>query len=382
MATLTTNSMVGYISEEVANEHAVFFVDSPVIVGIIPGEIPTGATFHRVHVRVNSSNVKESTTYEFNADATSGENVYIDISSALRSSYLHDPDAVVEDIKNSTNTEELINYSWDGVVEYNVQVWDSYLIDGVEAMTTITDPTVNAVGLSGGLSEYERISQQGYTSSSTLIATLSALTHKPVCGEISINGGRHLRWYYDSYRRGKVRGYTSIRLDAPGTFVFGDREIYLANETKDMTQFMFLNSLGVVEDITARSKDSLAYNVESEEKALVNAPALVPKRNLTAIKTGGRAEWEMSSGWCNREWADWWVTEFLMAKKYWMKLGTQHIYSGGAWMEKEQWIPVTIEPADDTTIIYDKTEPRLCRVDFTVRMGISGSFMNPIQVYK
>ena len=75
---------------------------------------------------------------------------------------------------------------------------------------------------------------------------------------------------------------------------------------------------------------------------------------------------KMSSGTVSRAWADWWVTEFLMAKKYWM------FYDG-------RWLPVTVTPVDDETLVYDRSEQRLPHVDFEVEIAVEGSVLNRVR---
>jgi hypothetical protein len=78
-----------------------------------------------------------------------------------------------------------------------------------------------------------------------------------------------------------------------------------------------------------------------------------------AIAKGGRRSWAMSSGHLPREWAEWWTTEFLMARQWWM------LYKGG-------YVPVIVEPAKKQTGIYDRTKQQMPSVEFTVTLALEG----------
>jgi hypothetical protein len=67
----------------------------------------------------------------------------------------------------------------------------------------------------------------------------------------------------------------------------------------------------------------------------------------------------MSSGWVNREWAQWFACEFLMAKHYWIPKGGR-------------WLPVAITPDSDSIVTYDKNDPSLLAVNFTATAAIKG----------
>jgi hypothetical protein len=70
----------------------------------------------------------------------------------------------------------------------------------------------------------------------------------------------------------------------------------------------------------------------------------------------------MSSGFVNREWAEWWLTEFVVTRKAWM-------YDNGT------YIPDAIIP-EETNKLYDRAKPGLISVNFSVRYGFSGSTLN------
>lgn len=125
------------------------------------------------------------------------------------------------------------------------------------------------------------------------------------------------------------------------------------------TDFLFVNRRGGVETCSAPVKEAMSIAVETQQYARTERPSFRPSRSLTAIASGGRRQWKMSSGYQTREWADWWASEFLMARQWWM------LYEG-------KYVPVIVEPASKQTGIYDRAKQQMPSVEFTVTMALEG----------
>ena len=125
------------------------------------------------------------------------------------------------------------------------------------------------------------------------------------------------------------------------------------------TDFLFVNRRGAVETCSAPTKEAMSIAVETEQYARTERPSFRPSRSLAAIASGGRRQWKMSSGHQTREWADWWASEFLMARQWWM------LYEG-------KYVPVIVEPAAKQTSIYDRSKQNYPSVEFTVTMALEG----------
>ena len=80
---------------------------------------------------------------------------------------------------------------------------------------------------------------------------------------------------------------------------------------------------------------------------------------MTTHKSLGPATWRMSSGYVNRAWAEWFATEFLTAKHYWMRVDGR-------------WLPVVVSPSENAATIYDRNDPSLRDVQFIVRAAVNG----------
>ena len=94
-----------------------------------------------------------------------------------------------------------------------------------------------------------------------------------------------------------------------------------------------------------------------------------------AVTSDGRGSFDMSSGYVSREEADWWATEFLTARKHWVRMGVKRKLTDGAWSTSSLWLPVAVKPSDDSVVVYDKKEGMLPHIDFTAEVAVSGSLL-------
>ena len=130
-------------------------------------------------------------------------------------------------------------------------------------------------------------------------------------------------------------------------------------DSRPYTDFLFVNRRGAVETCSAQMLESMSIDVDTKQYSRVERPAFKPTRSVMAIPSGGRRSWGMSSGYQVREWAEWWTTEFLMARQWWM------LYKGA-------YIPVIVEPAKKSTGIYDRAKQQFPSVEFTVTLALEG----------
>lgn len=260
--------------------------------------------------------------------------VVCDIASAIRASlamYQYPTDEVVPG-KTVTYPKCL----------FKLKAWEREMIDGEVVERTdsaVSYPSADGNYLTagfGGFSEYER------WKNSDPIATVSFST-KPT-GEIY---GQGQIYCSSSLQSGKVQ--TAVSAVESGVV-----------DSRPRTTFLFVNSRGVFETVSVLPRQALGYEIASSRKHLTQSPSYAAKPILTTHKQGGGAVWQFSSGYVNASWADWFASEFLMAKRYWM----QH---------DGRWLPVAIEPDGDTVTVYDRNDPSLLAVNFTVRSAVSGS---------
>ena len=322
------------------------FIENPIIVHVSSSEFafPADSTFRQVVIKVDVHSTWDGkdSTYYFYADASAGTDLSVDISSALRGAMKGwEPDASTLNISYDTAFDCDYPYA-----TFSATLSEKYMQDGI--VYEIAGATrEGAYAYYGGLSGYELLT---FDSHAANFASGMFFTRKPKSGEVHAVGDISTSSVINT---GVVRTHGEVITTADF-------------EKGELQQFLFVNSLGVLETVSAFSRESLAYGIESETKNLASAPAYFAKPNRTTHKTGGRGKLAMSSGFVTRDWADWWTTEFLMAKKYWM------LYDG-------RWLPVTVTPADDESTVYNKAEQRIPHVDFDVEIAVEGSIRNRVR---
>ena len=322
------------------------FIENPIIVHVLSSgfEFPEDSTFRQIVIKVDIHSTWDGkdSTYYFYTDASAGTDLSVDISSALRGA-----------MKGWEADAEMLNEEHGGVFSciypyatFSAALSEKYMQDGT--VYEVAGATrEGAYAYYGGLSGYELLTFDSHAAD--FVSELS-FTRKPSSGEVHAIGDIKTASSFNS-----PFVMTSISVAHSVDF-----------EKGELQQFLFVNSLGVLETVSAFSRESLAYGIESETKNLESAPSYFAKPNRTTHKTGGRGKFAMSSGFVTRDWADWWTTEFLMAKKYWM------LYDG-------RWLPVTVTPADDESTVYNKAEQRIPHVDFDVEIAVEGSIRNRVR---
>lgn len=323
------------------------FSGDPVIVTAVPNSFTENSTFRQVIIDVQCDimPISGNRSFQFVVSATgNGEEVVLDISSALRST---------------------------------LSQWQ------YEASSVVADGSVTYPYLQFYINAYEReMNEDGIVKdyASTKEPSGEDAYFKAYLGRV----GEYDRWRYGDAKVISVEG----NLIAPNgkAFLFTSKpegEIFAsgqlvcnaglannavttsfatttANDARDRKVFLFVNSYGVFETVSVLTRESMSYEISSTRHSLSHSPSYTPKPNISTYKQGGGAIWQMSSGYVNRDWADWFASEFLMARHYWLR------HDG-------KWLPVVVEPDGDTVIVADNNDPSLMAVSFTVRSAVSGS---------
>lgn len=337
------------------------FIDNPIVVGIENMSFPADSTFRQIVVEVEVSPYFDGSIrriYPFRVDVSSNKPIWLDVSTALRASmtaWQPNPELL---------SDSLIAYAH---ATFTLKAYEEYMLNG--EVYTGSDVYRGGVAYAyyGGMSEYERLTIQ--THPADFIDGME-LSRKPKSGELWGTGDYKITNRAESNNVGEIVVLGRYERIADGFLPAGKYR-----------HFMFVNSLGVLETCSAWCRESLSYNISSEKKSLVTTPSFHPAPNITTHKTGNRPHLEMSSGPVSVEWADWWTTEFLMAKRYWVYMGTTKklsVADGTTWVETPLWLPCVVTPSDDTMVVYDKAEQNYPHVDFDVEISVNGSLKSTI----
>lgn len=357
------------------------FIGNPVIVTVQASTVSSQATFHRVRLSVESalsSHGENAQTFLLSSPAANGESVDIDISSVLRS--------VAEQFTYSFPPSSAVTeYPY---VAYRFSAWDEYMLEGTLEKTGIiplsgwytglmgsfTDIEIYLEGLSSDVRWFSRKpaeSAELVHSRSLFICPVpfveprSVLSSHPAYGQktrtVDFTGKKGLQqiWLSDIYNAGT--DYDKTPIPDGSDILLHTVYVCSEQESSGMYDFAFVNGRGVVETITAVSLPEETAEIEAEEFAVSHRRTFAPKDRYMMVKNSQRRVLRMSSGPLNREWQEWWMTEFLMTPQAWILLNGK-------------WIFCSIVPEETVTVV-NRSEMHLLDVQFSVKLGISGGYM-------
>lgn len=351
-----------------------YFAGSPVVIDIEglewsrPGEPVTSPfTVVRVEVIYNGSAVGD-----FRADTGGQTTISFDISSALR--------AIWSDFGFNNEVEKAADAAasrsggsftpsgddyTDGTRRYrpySLIVYTEYLAsDGVYTKTDSGEISGGQCAV-GWLTEWERsiiehkedadISYREHSNLRNGDASTKPSNTPERVGKDSITS------WVDVKMEGTKCVYYSSRAAAGEDDTVAHAPIVL-RDSQLYVDFLFVNRRGAVETCSGQTLETMGIEVSNTQYSRVERPAFKPSRSLMSVSNGGRRSWQMSSGYVTREWAEWWVLEFMMARQWWM------LYEG-------KYVPVVVKSSRQQTGIYDRSKQQMSHVDFTVTLGLEG----------
>lgn len=141
--------------------------------------------------------------------------------------------------------------------------------------------------------------------------------------------------------------------------------------TRDRYEFRFINSLGVLESISVYSLAETAAKIESTQYSKASIETFNKFSRTFYEKYDGAETLKLSSGPIDRQWQQWFVHEFLMAKHVWL-FHPDNVTSSRASGEAEgTWLPVHIT-AEESITLEKRTASDILAVSFTVEMEDEG----------
>ena len=363
-----------------------YFADSPVVIDISGLQWPASSPYNIVHIEVWRG---DSLVGYFRTDTGGQSSTSIDISSALRAMW-SDYEYTAEVSQAQVATIASAGQSATRAMRaYYLRIYTEYMAGDDGGVPTKTQCVVEIDGvqysdipggqcLIGGMTELERsliddkadadVSHLEHTGVRNGDASTKPTSSPERVGSSSITSWVDVQENYtksifypaSAYPEsddiaGRAQGWTG---HAP--IVLRDSQPYV--------DFLFVNRRGALETCSGMTKESMGINTEVTQYSRSERPSFKPTRSLMAIGTDGRRSWQMSSGYVTREWAEWWVMEFIggKQKKQWWMLWQ------GPGMTSPRYIPVTISAAKNEVTIYDKTKQQMPHVDFTVTLALEG----------
>ena len=334
---------------------------SPIFYKVESGEYDH-PVFHRVKLQVVAGlqygNYK---TIEMSSPAGEGEELYFDISSALR--------AVADSYDYSANPPEAYPY-----IQYYLVAWDEYMINGVarESAKSYLPNNYQQVqfrALMGGYSDLERmLSYEGTRET-------NKFTRKPsTTPEVVRIGDKYIR--PDNMQVNCLNithGQQSViyNITQEGMQTVGGAQIYAIPSTaKDCYAVRFINGLGCMESLTVRSLRQSSVSISTESSTRVVQETFDNMSRGLVRKWNDFETWKMSSGPVDEAWMSWYIHEFLMAKWIWINIGS---------IIHPMWIVCHVIP-DETVAGVDQTANNKLEVQFTLQFDITGSLNMSVAV--
>lgn len=347
-----------------------FFADAPVVIDVNGLEWPPASPFNIVRIEVIHNG---TVVGEFKAETGGASSISFDISSSLMAMWAEeDFVAEVADAQDAVDGNDSSDSDSDSgyvrsMKEYSLAVYTEYQdsTDG-EFKSTCSGTFTGGQCLIGWLTEWERslvtepshrdVSALEHTNPRNGDASTKPRTSPEIVGRDSITS-----WVDVTASGTRSVFYSSAAEPQPDDpEEWQEHAPLVARDNQEYVDFLFVNRRGAVETCSGLTMESMRINVKQDTYSRSKRPSFWPSRSLMSVRQGGpRRGWDMSSGHQTREWAEWWVTEFMTARRHWMK------YKG-------RYVPVIVEPSKDEIIIYDRSKQEMPHVDFTVTLAIEG----------
>lgn len=116
-------------------------------------------------------------------------------------------------------------------------------------------------------------------------------------------------------------------------------------------RFHIINTFGLSDVVFARTLESAGFELNRKAYSRVRRLGESHIGDRYVSTKPARRVYQMSSGACSDEWAEWWLYEFCNAEHIWME-------------ENGEWLPVAVETKASST--YNRYDGNPCHIDFTV----------------
>ena len=363
---------------------------SPIVYRVVPAAYSQNRTFHRIIVRVYAALETDDdyTTFDFSTPVEtkpSGASyatqpALFDISSALQ--------AVADKYAYAATPPQRYPY-----IKFRVEAWDEWMVDGniSPEQGVVYWPgnpaTVSGVvrdffsyAFMGSFTDLERM-QAGVDQSGVEYLNITYLSRKPITSPEVIYQSESDPYIYPAPFN---RGLESDHLDSDtGEFVSGaptdgpasntfvpvmlgphtvnGHPVYVIEWPENAYILRFINGMGCMESLHVQSLVKREVPITTDKHTVAKQETLKKFSRSVVRKSNDRETWYLTSGPLDREWASWYIHEFLMAEQIWLQLGTL-------------WIPCHVVP-EETTVLEDLTKAQPYEVQFKLEMDINGAPM-------
>lgn len=278
-----------------------------------------------------------------------------------------------------------------GYVRYTVQMWDEYLDEYSEVVSTedtASQSTGVCFAIPGAYTDMQRLLRPEDTES--YLGTLKLLSSKPDFEVIPLGGGIVQSFYSKSdakldFYLDRTSGTSPVtsaslyenevawhKVDVPESVVQGLHSLtvapqgvaptffYVMNPIPFTHYFEFVNRLGAVESIYTFGRATRKRKLTQERQVVKYRTSFRPTSRYVKRTLQEEEAIALSTGPVSREWAQWFISEFFTAEKVWM-------YSE----EANDMIPVVVECEEDMDV-FSESAAEVLDLPFTVVKCING----------
>lgn len=278
-----------------------------------------------------------------------------------------------------------------GYVRYAVQIWDEYLDEASEVVSTedtASQSTGICFAIPGAYTDMQRLLRPEDTES--YLGVLKRLSSKPDWEIIPRNGSivqsyyskvdTRQDFYLDQYFSSNFIKWVILyaneitwnKVDIPESAEQGahtltltstggeSHSFYVINPMPFTHYFEFINRLGAVESIYTFGRATHKRKLVQERQVVKHRTSFRPTTRYVKRTLQEEETIALTTGPVTREWARWFMSEFFTAEKVWM-------YSE----EADDMIPVIIECEEDMDV-FNESAAEVLDLPFTVVKCING----------
>lgn len=360
-------------------------IGSPIVLRVTPAPYSDSHTFHRVIARVYAGleTDEDYTPLEFSMPVEtkpSGQSyatqpALFDISSALQ--------AVADKYEYEATPPSRYPY-----IKFRVEAWDEWMVDGTlvprQGIVEWPSPVIDnhrfyAYAFMGAWTDLERlgagVDQQGveYLDTEHMSRKPNSTPEVVFIDTAFIYPADFQRSIFDTDRMSgdatpefisgaPTDGPKSLSNtpDSEGAVTVGGHNLYVIDKPLNGYLLRFVNGMGCLESLCVTS---LVKREAKNKTTTYNTAKIETLKNFSrsvTINNDGPETWYLTSGALDREWASWYVHEFLNAKQMWIWLSSQ-------------WIPCHIVSSEEAIEIEDRSTANPQEVQFRIELDINGA---------
>lgn len=332
---------------------------NPITFSIRPEYLSKKPSFHRVIVEVVCGmSGGDYETIKLSAPvAIEGDNVEIDISSALR--------VPLDSYEYSADDEVF------PIVKWHIKAYDEYMDSNGDVYTRQgevyfpakpSEEDTDYRCMVGAFSDMERFISGQYKG-------VKNLTHKPIAVAQTVAVGESFTYAVpfaeEQYLASSVTlaqpTSKSTAIAKEGLQNIGGQKVFALPEArqKDRVVFRFVNSFGVIESVSVPKAYSKTLAITAEQYTVAKTETFNTFSRLMIKKSNNVESWLFTSDPLTEEWQQWYLHDFFMSEHIWMQV-------------QGYWVPCNVVPEEKITF-YDRTQRSMYSVSFTVKLGLNGS---------